>query len=335
MIVLWLSAVLAAGVPDAEIHPVATEDGATVVLSNRPGEGPPVLVVHGISSNHRCWDLEGGPSLAVALHRAGFDPWLLDLRGHGLAEHTPEGARQWRGGSVDDYGRFDVPAAIRVIQEETGAEQVHYVGHSMGGMVLAVALNHHPGLPLDRLVVVGTPIDFSDPDRVTGPLMSLSRWSSSLLGFLPSPVAASLQGRFGGPLPVDGWLFVDIASPVRERLYEQIVSPLYARELHQLKTVGRVGAFMDAQGEEDYLEGLKGLQQPTLVLAGRGDRIAPPDRVVGFYTQIASEEKRFIVAGKATGFSVDYGHLDLPLGAHAEAEIFPLIVDWLHGEGAD
>ena len=335
MIFWWLSTALLAGVPDAEIHSVSTEDGATVVLSNRPGEGPPVLVVHGISSNHRCWDLEGGPSLAIALHEAGFDPWLLDLRGHGLAEYSADGKRQWRGGSVDEYGRFDLPAALEFIHQKTGVESVHYVGHSMGGMVLAVALHHEPTLPLERLVVVGTPIDFSDPDRATGPLMSLSRWSSAFIGFLPSPLAASLHGRFRTPIPVDDWLFTDIQSPVRERLYDQIVSPLYARELRQLEPVGRMGAFLDAEGEADYLKGLGGIHQPTLVLAGRGDRIAPADRVVGFYTEISSEEKQFIVAGKSTGFSVDYGHLDLPLGAHAEQEIFPLIVDWLQADGLE
>lgn len=329
MIWWFLGVLLALGAPDAEHHFVQTEDGATVALSNRPAEGPPVLVVHGISSNHRSWDLEGGPSLAVALNKAGFDPWLLDLRGHGLAEFSADGQRQRRGGSVDDYGRFDVPAAVAFVQQKTGAERIHYVGHSMGGMVLAVALHHRPELSLDRLVVVGTPIDFSDPDRVTGPVMRLSRWTSTLMGFLPSPLAASIHGRFPTPFPVDEWLFVDIQSPVRERLYDQIVSPLYARELRQLEAVGRRGAFLDADGEESYLEGLKNIRHPSLILAGRGDRIAPPDRVAGYFTEISSEEKRFIVAGKATGFAVDYGHLDLPLGAHAEQEIFPIIVDWL------
>ncbi|MEC7239908.1 MAG: alpha/beta hydrolase [Myxococcota bacterium] len=331
----WLTALLWAGVPEAEVHSVQTQDKATISLSHRPGEGPPVLVVHGISSNHRCWDLEGGPSLAAALHASGFDPWLLDLRGHGLAEFSADGQRQRRGGSVDDYGQYDVPAAVAFIQKKTGFDKVHYVGHSMGGMVMAVALHHEPELALDRLVVVGTPMDFSDPDRVTGPLMSLGRWSSALAGYLPAPLAASVHGRFRTPLPVDEWLFVDIQSPVREQLYEQIVSPLYARELRQLEAVGREGMFVSADGKDNYLVGLRGIQQPTLVVAGRGDRIAPPDRVAGFFTEISSEEKRFVIAGRATGFSVDYGHLDLPLGAHAEQEIFPLIVDWLRGEASE
>jgi pimeloyl-ACP methyl ester carboxylesterase len=165
--------------------------------------------------------------------------------------------------------------------------------------------------------------------------MRLGRWSSALAGYLPAPLAASVHGRFRTPLPVDEWLFVDIQSPVREQLYEQIVSPLYARELRQLEAVGREGMFVSADGKDNYLVGLRGIQQPTLVVAGRGDRIAPPDRVAGFFTEISSEEKRFVIAGRATGFSVDYGHLDLPLGAHAEQEIFPLIVDWLRGEASE
>jgi len=199
----------------------------------------------------------------------------------------------------------------------------------MGGLVLAVALQSRTDLPLGRLVVVGTPMDFSDPDRPTGFLMSAGRLSSSLLGFLPSPFAAHIQGRFGSPFPVDEMLFNDIESPVRERLYEDIVSPLYARELQQLEVLERTGVFWDMEQAQDYSRGLVAIENPTLIIAGRADRIAPPDRVAAFYNGISSHEKQFVLAGRATGFQVDYGHLDLPLGAHAEEEIFPLILDWL------
>ena len=56
----------------------------------------------------------------------------------GSAMETAEGTPQRHGWTVDDYGQHDVDAAIRHIQAETGRSQVAVVGHSMGGMVMAV-----------------------------------------------------------------------------------------------------------------------------------------------------------------------------------------------------
>ena len=41
----------------------------------------PVLLIHGLSANHRVFDLRREKSLAWALCEKGYDVWLLDLRG--------------------------------------------------------------------------------------------------------------------------------------------------------------------------------------------------------------------------------------------------------------
>jgi polyhydroxyalkanoate synthase len=329
MVGFWLCLGLVAAEAEPEVHWVQTEDAAWVALHHRPAEGPPVLLVHGISSNHFCWDLEEGRSLAKTLVAAGFDAWLLDLRGHGSAERTPTSKRQRGRWSLDDYGRYDLPAALAFVQEQTGAERVHFVGHSMGGMVVTVALSEHPSLSLNRMVIVATPMDFEDPERVPGWLLGWMRLTVGILGALPSPLGARIHAGVGSPFPVDEMLFTDISSPSREHMYRRIVSPLFGGELTQLESVIRHGAFLDVERSKHYLEGLAQVEIPTRVIAGRGDRIATPDRVYGFYTGLKKAERDFVLAGKATGFAADYGHLDLLLGDHAEEEIYPLIVEWL------
>jgi polyhydroxyalkanoate synthase len=331
MLLVLVSQLWAAPVAEpAVVHWVQTEDSAWVALHHKPeGDGPAVLLVHGISSNHVSWDLDDDRSLVNSLIAAGMDPWVLDLRGHGVAEHGPHKKRQKRNWSVDDYGRFDVPAALEFVREKTGQERVHFVGHSMGGMVAAVALSVQPDLPLRRMVVLGTPMDFSDPDPASGWILRFANWGGLFFGALPSPLAARIHARFGSPFPVDEMLFSDISSPAREDMYEAIVSPLFAGELSQLLSVTKQGVFSDETGHSHYLKALENVRIPTRVIAGRGDRVAPPDRVYGFFSGLKNAEKDFVIAGKATGFSVDYGHLDLPLGDNAEKEIFPLVVEWL------
>ena len=326
----WFGILLAlAAEPKGEVHFLTTQDGAQVALHHRPADGPPVLLVHGISSNYRCWDLEEGRSLASTLQRAGRDVWLLDLRGHGATKgaKSPYGSR--RGWSVDDYGRYDLPAAIEFVLKKTEASELDYVGHSMGGLVVTVALAHRPELPLDRMVILATPMDFTDPDLVSTWGLALGRTLGFFLSVLPSPLAARIHGRFRLPLPVDEMLFTDLSSPARERMYDEIVSPLFLGELRQLWATSEHAYFMDEDHEQRYIEELSSVRVPTRVIAGRGDRIAPVDRVYGFYSALHSAPKDFVVAGKATGFSADYGHLDLPLGDHAEAEIYPLVLEWL------
>lgn len=316
-----------------ERHPVATADGAELLLHRHAAPaGRPVLVIHGISSNHHCWDLEEGRSLGTYLADQGLDAWLLDLRGHGDSRFGTDGRRLRTGWTVDDYGLQDLPAAVDYIRRETGQPQVALVGHSLGGMVAAIYASTHPGGDdsLSALVAVGSPMDFSDPD----PLLTSTLWAAKIYGPLlpvvPSPLVARIQGALPGRLtPIDDMLFNDLSPEARTRMYDRVVSPLVGGELKQFGQILRTGSFTGAHGGVDYSALLGRIETPALVIAGRADRIAPPDRVLAYYEGVGSQEKQFVVAGRAHGFAADYGHLDLPLGDHAQEEIFPLIAGWV------
>lgn len=321
--------------PASVQYTVPTDDGAAVVLTRREADGPPVVIVHGISSNHHCWDLTPERSLAVYLQERGFDAWLLDLRGHGDALYDADGERQWAGWTIDHYGQHDVPAAIAFIQEQTGRERVAYVGHSMGGMVGAIYAGTVPGAndQLSALVAVGSPMDFSDPDPVVWSALTSAR--HNLVPVIPSDWGGHVAGIFQGEsyTRADAWaqnlLFTDIDAPVVGLMYRSVASPLTRGELKQLSNAIEHKAFVSAEGNVDYLEALENATVPTLVISGRGDQIAPVDRVYAYYDAVGSQDKEFVIAGRSTGFSADYGHLDLPLGNHARQEIYPLIASWL------
>ena len=312
----------------AESHVVPTDDGAVVHLHRHAAEGPPVLIVHGISSNHNCWDLTASRSLATFLSDAGLDVWLLDLRGHGDSQRDVQGKAQRSGWSIDDYALHDLPAAMGRIQKVTGFDTLSYVGHSLGGMVGGIFAAQGGDKKLSSFVAVGTPMDFEDPD----PLMEVGLKAGSAVGtvwpVLPSQIGARLQARLpNSPLPIDAMLFTDLTGEAREQMYRRVVSHLSAGELKQLTAVGDLGTLHDAAGEKDHLAAFSNIQTPALIIAGRGDLFAPVDRVYATYEALGSQDKAFVVAGKATGFSADYGHLDLTLGDHVAEEIFPLILE--------
>ncbi len=310
-----------------------TPDGAVIHLHRHQADGPPVLVVHGISSNHYCWDLDAERSIGSYLAARGFDTWLLDMRGHGDARKAPGAKNLERGWTADDYGLGDIPTAVSYIQEQTGHEKLGYVGHSLGGMVGAIYASQVGDEALWAMVVVGSPAEFTDPD----PVLALTRHTFGITGatmpFILTPQLARVANAFNDSLPIDveAYLFQDenMEPEAARRMMRTVVSPLWPGEMLQFAGMIEDGQFQSRDGVEVYVNAMENIRVPVLAIAGRADRVAPPDRVRGYYDAVGSEHKRFVVAGQENGFGADYGHLDLPIGDRAPEEIYPLIEGWL------
>ncbi len=318
---------------EAEDTDVLTEDGAAIHLHRHPSEGPPVLLVHGISANHWFMDLGPDRSLAWHLQEAGFDAWTLDLRGHGDARRTESTGRQVAGWTIEDYGKHDLHAAIEHIKEVRGVDRVGYVGHSLGGMVSAIYQAERGDDFLAAVVVVGSPIDFTHPD----PMVGMAR-VALVLGTaprrLPGPMVGDTAAALGGAGPVTDMIWApDSMDKLNERrMMARVVGNFSSRELAHLKRMLAAGALVSEDGETNYNAALSTFSRPLLVIAGRGDQVAPPDRVRPWLDLVDSETAEFVVAGRANGFSFDHGHADLLLGDTAPEEIYPLISDFLEAQ---
>lgn len=84
--------------------------------------------------------LNNGPidSLAYQLSRAGYDVWIGNSRGSGMSRqphdtyHALNEAEEYWGFTWSDIGDYDVPACIEFILDQTGLDDLTYIGHSMG-----------------------------------------------------------------------------------------------------------------------------------------------------------------------------------------------------------
>ena len=318
--------------PTAKSVHVTTPDGAQIALHRHRQEGLPVLVIHGISSNHRFWDLTADHSIAEALADNGFDPWLLDLRGHGDAMPAETGVRQHHQWTIDDYAEFDVAAAVAHIQRTTGHGKMALVGHSMGGMVAAMYSTIHGDDAVAALVTVGSPVVFPDGDFQTWLHQTVSA-----IGTVPPSIATPAIARFMAgwhpmlPVQGDAVLFNhrNMAEHMQQLMLREVVSPTTRGELRQLHRMLKAGRLVSADGLHDYSAQLSKLAVPVLAVGGGADRIAPKQRILPWATATGSEDVTVIMADKASGFAADYGHLDLVLGPAAPREVIQPIVEWL------
>jgi hypothetical protein len=87
--------------------------------------------------------------------------------------------------------------------------------------------------------------------------------------------------------------------------------------------------FKRHDGLFDYYEHMRRIKAPMLVVAGAGDELTPVADIASVFESIGSPDKKFLVCGKHTGFTVDYGHIDLVLGIHARREVYPHLSAWI------
>ena len=253
-------------------------------------------------------------------------------RGHGAAIRDATGKRQRPTWTVDSYGRFDVPDSLAVIQQETGWSQVHFVGHSMGGMVLAISLVSTPDLPVASAVVVASPLEFLDPDRLTRMLLDGAAWVRPV-AFLPTPMGAKGMALMRRDLPLQPDALLhnpeNYSRQAEAHMLRTVVSPVSRGEIRQFSLARFDGEFRSSDGEVVYPNGLGEVQVPMLFVAGRADRVVSPDRVRTYHDSVGSPDKAFVVISQANGHSGDYGHLDFGCADRAPQDVYGLITYWL------
>lgn len=108
--------------------------GRPVELVRHPGEGPPLVLVHGAGANARAWD-------PVARALGGFEVLCPSLPGRGDGAEAPETAAEAAAWLAEVIGTLGGPPPF-------------VLGHSYGGaVVLELAL---AGAPLAGIVLVAT-----------------------------------------------------------------------------------------------------------------------------------------------------------------------------------
>jgi len=134
---------------DATIEPfqrrVAIRDSLELALREWPGAGRPFLLVHGLASNARTWDL-----VAQTLNAQGHYVIAVDQRGHGHSDKPDSG-----------YGFDEVTSDLLLLIEKLELRQPIVAGQSWGGNVVLDFAARYPEALTGLVLVDGGFIELS------------------------------------------------------------------------------------------------------------------------------------------------------------------------------
>ena len=320
--------------PDEVVY-TTTEDGWRLGVSRYRAAvterkfAEPLLLVHGIASNRLNFDLTDQLSLASSLSRAGFDTWVVDLRGRGHSARPRlfSGLRyDW---SFDEYVEKDLPAAAREVIRATGASRVHLLGFSTGALACYAYLSSpRRDVEVGSLVSMAGPTSFKRLEKFLSARLIRSlrwmrhRWMMRVLapgtGYLhPSPLQLIYN-----PENTDGL--------TQRRAMVNAVASFARNELLQYADWIRLDVFRSLDQRRDYRAELSRIKTPTLFMAGSRDPFAGPDAVKETHdAMVGVADKAFRICSRAQGLRVNYGHFDLLWGRDAPDEVYPIVEQWL------
>jgi pimeloyl-ACP methyl ester carboxylesterase len=156
--------------------PTVTAPDGVLVAYEVSGDGPPLVLVHGITENHHTWD-----PFVPALSE-DHTVLAVDMRGHGVS------------GLASTYDALAMASDVASVVADAGTAAPLVVGHSMGGIVATAYAGAHPCagvVNIDQSIALG---DFQSLVREAEPMLRSDAFGD---------VITALFDGMQGPLPAD------------------------------------------------------------------------------------------------------------------------------------
>lgn len=286
-----------------------------------------VVLMHGLGCNRYAFHFPGR-SLAQYLADAGFDCFVPELRGCGESD-SPHGPTR-----LDDLLTYDVPAILETVKKACPGQEIHWLGHSLGGILLLAHLIHSEDTSIRSGLTMASALDYTQGPSSYAALsfaLPLVRGVPFLPWGLLTHVFSPMLGRV--PTPLERFNFAKGATEpaIIRSLYANGFGRIPISLFESLSTAFETNGFRTQDGFR-FLEQAHRLKTPLLLISGDQDRQVNR-QAVAHTAQALGPCVTYLPLGREHGQAHVYGHLDLILGKNAPDEVWPRIVDWLSNPG--
>ncbi|GMY25282.1 Long-chain-alcohol oxidase FAO4B [Fagus crenata] len=340
--------------PSSTLHEIKTEDG--FIISCRqwkcthdsskldgPKQQYPVLLLNGYFTESYWLPTEPN-DLVRTLLEEGREVWLLQPRLHPLNPSNNF--------TIEDIGRFDVPAAINRILELHGQNiKIHVVAHCAGGLAIHVALmgghvsaTHIASLsctnssmffklnPLSLFKMWLPLIPLSMVILGKNTILSSSETKTSLRHQLLKSIARLIpryerctynecevfSGIFG-----NAFWHENLSPGMHYWLNKESATMLPMAGFPHLRKICNAGYIVDSKGNNSYLSHPERMRIPTLYISGGRSLLVTPKTsfLANKYMKLHQpgfRHERVVVDG--------FGHSDLLIGEESYKKVFPHIL---------
>jgi len=223
------------------------------------GRGEPILLVHGMGSDHTVW--EG----MIPLLKKNYRVLAVDLRGHG-ASSKPQGPYSIKLFAQDMYQFI----------ESLGISQVHFIGHSMGGAIGLELTLQHPE-------IIGSLTLISSFAYADSPLRDVLKELKKIL------TQEGYNAFFNACLQLANT--TEFIQDNKE-LFQVIMN-----DMAKTISISAIRDTLNACGEVDFRTSLKNVKTPTMIIAGEDDIFTPPSHSIKIKNAIYNSKIEIINNG--------------------------------------
>lgn len=194
---------------------------------------------------------------------------------------------------LEEQVRYDLPAVQAIVADQYPAK-AFWIGHSFGGVTAARAV-----------------AETLDAGQVAGLVLIASQFEQCKRALdWPANLATRALVRLCGHLPARAVGLGPVNEPAAA-----------ARDACRWVSQGR--------RQPAIRQSLQRITVPTLALSGVADTVDPAAGCERLVSHFSSAHVHFVRAGLEQGFARDYDHAGIVISKPAQAEIWPLIGDWL------